>query len=256
MPFLELPHGDIYYTDHGEGDPIVLVHGRFASSACFDWHVGRLRELHRVITYDSINHGFSSNSPRGEAEPDRLDELHGLIDALGLERPVLVGQSMGAITVMRWAAHNPSRVRAVVAAGMGWPFPETFMDSEPVPLRDGLWIEAKKFDPEWARDHATEVARYSRLRSTATVIEFTRHPRSMDASFAEWRRADMENHLKSLNVPVHLFIGTNDLFAPGAENLASLLPHAQLTAITKADHSAYIQEAEAFIEIVQAAARS
>jgi len=101
MPYLTINDNDIFYTDHGSGQPVVLLHGRSASGACWDWHIERLRDRCRVIAFDSVNHGHSSNSPRDEPEPDRVAELEGVLTQLDLERPVLVGQSQGAMTTLR-----------------------------------------------------------------------------------------------------------------------------------------------------------
>lgn len=255
MPFLDLDHADVYYTDSGSGGPpIVLVHGRSASGSCWDWHVDRLAARHRVITYDSVNHGFSSNSPRDQAEPDRCDELTQVLRRLDIDRPLLVGQSMGAMTVLRWATRHPGGCHGVVAAGMGWPFPTGERAPTP-PLRDGLWIEAKRFDPDWAARHPVEVDRYSRLRSTATAIEAMQHPRDMGVNFSEFADSGFGERLRTIDVPVHAFIGEDDFFAPSVESLAELVPNCMVTSVPRADHSAYIQQADELIELILAAAR-
>lgn len=255
MPFLELEHADVFCTDRGRGGPpIVLVHGRSASGACWDWHVDRLAAQHRVITYDSVNHGFSSNSPRQQPEPDRCDELSQVLDALGVERPLLVGQSMGAMTVLRWAARRHGDCHALVVAGMGWPFPSAERSPVP-PLRDGLWIEAKRFDPDWAAQHPLDVDRYSRLRSTATAIEAMQHPRDMGVNLAEFADPSFGERLATIDVPVHAFIGEDDFFAPSVMSLAEVVPDCRVTSLPRADHSAYIQEADRLIDVILAAAR-
>src|SRR5204863_186689 len=75
----------------------------------------------RVIAYDSVNHGHTANSPAGEPEPDRADELEGFLAALGLDgqRPVLAGNSIGALTILRWACRHPDDAAALVPSGTG-----------------------------------------------------------------------------------------------------------------------------------------
>jgi pimeloyl-ACP methyl ester carboxylesterase len=256
VPFLDLNHADVYYTDRGVGDPpIVLVHGRSASGACWDWHIERLAEHHRVIAYDSVNHGFSSNSPRGEPEPDRCGELTEVLQRLSVHRPILVGQSMGAMTVLRWAVRHQGACRGIVVAGMGWPMPPKDERTPTPPLRDGLWIETMRFDPTWSASHGIEVERYSRLRSTATAIEAMRHPRDMGANLTEFQDPELGLGLKRLGVPVHVFMGANDYFASSAATVAEHVPFCEVTMIPDADHSAYIQESEVLTEIVLRMAR-
>lgn len=57
------------------------------------WHqqIDFFKDRYRVIAYDSINHAHSGNSPRGEPEPDRVDQLEAALATFGIERPILCG---------------------------------------------------------------------------------------------------------------------------------------------------------------------
>ncbi|WEH12878.1 alpha/beta hydrolase [Streptomyces sp. VNUA24] len=247
MPFVQIDGTDIHYTDQGEGRPVVLLHGRSASAACWDWHITRLRKHCRVIAYDSVNHGFSDNSPRDVPEPDRREELDGFLGALGLERPVLVGQSQGAMTVLRWAVRNPGRAASLVVTGMGWPLTG---DHPMNPLVDGLWIDSRGFEAGWAAEHPEVPAQYSRVRSTATSIEATRHPRPLSPGAREFFDEDFGDRLRTITDPVHIAVGDLDFAAAPARNLATLLPHAELTVLEGAAHSAYLQSLDTFLDVV------
>jgi pimeloyl-ACP methyl ester carboxylesterase len=95
MPWLEIGQSDVYYEEEGGGQPLVLLHGNSSCGEAWFQQFAHFRDRFRVIAYDSVNHGHSSNSPRGEDEPDRADELEGVLAALGIERPILAGNSMG-----------------------------------------------------------------------------------------------------------------------------------------------------------------
>jgi pimeloyl-ACP methyl ester carboxylesterase len=250
MPFLAVNDSDIYYTDHGVGDPVVLLHGRSASGACWDWHIERLKESHRVIAFDSVNHGFSSNSPRDLPEPDRRAELDGVLAALGLEAPALIGQSQGAMTILRWAARNPDRASTIVLTGMGWPIGSRSALPSPAPLRDGLWLESRNFEPRWAEGNPEIVERYSRLRSTATAIEAARHPRTPSAESDEWFDESFGDRIQGIRTPISIVVGALDFVVEGARNLAALLPDARLEVVAGADHNAYLQACDTFLDVV------
>lgn len=247
MPFLPINDSDIFYTDHGAGEPMVLLHGRSASGACWDWHIERLRDRYRVIAFDSVNHGFSSNSPVDEPEPDRVAELDAVLDALGIDRPILVGQSMGSMTSLRWATRNPSRARAIIAAGMGWPIPP-ISGLSPAPLRDGLWLESRNFDPEWAESHQDIIAQYSRMRSTASAIENSLRPRSWASN--EWADDGFGERLALIESPVALFVGEDDYMAGPVRTLAEIIPHARVQIEPKAHHNAYVQCLDEYIALI------
>src|SRR5438874_12337901 len=119
MPWVDVNGTDIYYHEEGEGQPVVFLHGMTSCGEAWFQQFEAFRHRFRVIGYDSVNHGHSSNSPRDEPEPDRADELEGFLSALGIERPILAGNSMGGGTLLRWAARHPGYARALIPSGMG-----------------------------------------------------------------------------------------------------------------------------------------
>lgn len=256
MPFLPVNGSDIHYTDHGAGRPVVLLHGRSSSAASWDWHITRLRDRCRVIAYDSVNHGFSSNSPRDVPEPSRVDELDAVLGALDIDRPVLIGQSQGAMTTLRWATRNPDRAAAIVVTGMGWPLGDDVHSRPRIPVHDGLWLESRNFEPGWAAENQDILARYSRVRSTATCIEATLHPRPPEPGAAEWFDAAFGDRLRQIKTPVHIAVGDLDFAARPAAALAEILPDARLTVLEGANHNAYLQSIDAFMRVVDHAIAS
>src|SRR5207248_5842848 len=94
MPWVDVAGTDVYYHEEGEGQPIVFLHGMSSCGEAWFQQFEEFSHRFRVIAYDSVNHGHSSNSPRDEPEPDRADELEGFLAALGIARPILAGNSM------------------------------------------------------------------------------------------------------------------------------------------------------------------
>src|SRR5581483_11761266 len=86
------------YDERGdrEAQPLVLVHGVSMSRRYFHRQLEPLSERYRVIALDLRGHGDSSDAPAGHTIPHYARDLAQFIDALGLERPVLLGWSMGA----------------------------------------------------------------------------------------------------------------------------------------------------------------
>jgi pimeloyl-ACP methyl ester carboxylesterase len=117
MPKLVLDSGlSIHYQQVGEGPDVVMVHGITGNLAV--WHlriVPALCDRFRVLTYDLRGHGYSGTPPAGYSADDMADDLLGVLDGLGLERPPLVGHSYGADITLYFAARNPDRVSQVVA---------------------------------------------------------------------------------------------------------------------------------------------
>lgn len=115
MPFLPIGQSELYYEDQGEGPAIVLAHGIGGNHASWFQQVGAFAKSYRVVTFDHRGFGRSTdteNAGRGAFVSDLL----ALLDHLGIDQAVLVGQSMGGGTCVSFAHAHPDRVRALVIA--------------------------------------------------------------------------------------------------------------------------------------------
>ena len=113
---------DIHYLDQGVGEPLVLLHGGVVSTnpiwagvpVAYAGYMDTLAEHFRVIAPDTRGCGRTVHSG-GTISFDLLaDVVAALIDALGLERPLIAGFSEGAITATILAIRHPDAVRAIV----------------------------------------------------------------------------------------------------------------------------------------------
>jgi pimeloyl-ACP methyl ester carboxylesterase len=106
----------LHYQQVGEGPDVVMVHGITGNLAVWHLHiVPALSESFRILTYDLRGHGHSDTPASGYSPDDMAADLLGLIDALEIESPVVVGHSYGADVALYFAASHPERVREVIA---------------------------------------------------------------------------------------------------------------------------------------------
>jgi non-heme chloroperoxidase len=126
MPYLCVGEEDyepveIYYEDHGQGSPVVLIHGFPLSGRSWERQVTALLAAgHRVITYDRRGFGESSRPIHGYDYDTLANDLHQLLVHVGLFDVALVGMSMGGGEVVRYlATFGSARVRkAVIISGV------------------------------------------------------------------------------------------------------------------------------------------
>jgi pimeloyl-ACP methyl ester carboxylesterase len=98
--FHELPDGaTLAYDDLGSGRPVVLIHGVSMSRRFFERNTGPLSEQFRVINVDLRGHGESPGCEGNHTVAQYARDVKHLIDGLGLQRPVLVGWSMGTFVI-------------------------------------------------------------------------------------------------------------------------------------------------------------
>ena len=105
------------YEEHGEGTPVVLLHGLTATRRYVVMGSKSLeRTGHRVIAYDARGHGRSTPAPDPAAYryADLTGDLEAVLDGLEVERAVLAGASMGAHTLLSFALRHPERAAALV----------------------------------------------------------------------------------------------------------------------------------------------
>lgn len=112
---------DLYYEDHGNGQPIILIHGYPLSGASWEKQVAALLSAgHRVITYDRRGFGKSSQPTTGYNYDTFAEDLHKLITHLDLHDFSLVGFSMGGGEVARYLGKYGSKNvnKAVIISGV------------------------------------------------------------------------------------------------------------------------------------------
>jgi len=109
----------LIYDDEGQGPALVCLHAIGHGAGDFAGLRAALRARHRVIALDWPGHGSSDDDhePPSAARYARL--LAGFLDALGIGRAVVLGNSIGGAAAIRLAATHPDRVQALVLANPG-----------------------------------------------------------------------------------------------------------------------------------------
>ena len=131
-----------YRTGNGDKPALVLAHGFSDNGMCWLPVARDLEAEYDVILPDARGHGKSQRVQPGESV-DHAADLAGIIQALGLESPIVGGHSMGASTASTLAAEHPGLVRALILEDPGWrdPAPEpAAKEPEPEP-RPNPWYE-------------------------------------------------------------------------------------------------------------------
>jgi 3-oxoadipate enol-lactonase len=116
---VDVPGGRILVVDEGSGPPIVLLHAGIADHRAWNDLVPLLNAAgYRTIRYDQRGAGATTTE---DVEFSRIDDLLAVLEAAGVNRAVLVGNSMGGVLAFDTAIEAPGRVVAVVgvAAGLG-----------------------------------------------------------------------------------------------------------------------------------------
>src|SRR5438128_9563659 len=106
----------LYYETQGAGRPMILLHGGLGSGEMFGPVLPQLAERHQVITVDLQGHGRTADVDRPIDVRLMADDIAALIDHLGIEKPDLVGYSLGGGVAFFTASKYPEKVRKLVMA--------------------------------------------------------------------------------------------------------------------------------------------
>ncbi len=133
---------ELGYYRTGEGPPLVAAHGFYDDGRRWAPVFAALADAYDCVAYDARGHGRSAAPDAGYGIDDRVADLVGVVEALALDDPILLGHSMGGSTVARTAAAHPALPRAIVLEE-----PAAWADDPPAgPDRRA----------EWARERITE----------------------------------------------------------------------------------------------------
>lgn len=249
------------FVEHGErgGLSVIALHGVTDSWRSFEPLLPHLPADLHLLAPTQRGHGGSDKPAAGYAPADFAGDIVAFMDAMQIERALLVGHSMGSIHAMRCAIDHPSRVAGLLLAGtMPWfgrpPEVAGFHREQIVPLQDPV--------PEaFAREF--QVSTLARPIDAAWldgfVAESLKVPaRVWRAAFAGFMGDDFSARLREIDVPTRIVWGRHDMFCTAAEQQAMLrlIRGSSLVEYADAGHAIHWEEPRRFAREITDFARS
>jgi len=220
---------ELAYIDEGDGEPIVLVHG-FASNKEVNWvHPGWVTTLRRAgrrtIALDNRGHGASTKlyDPALYHTDLMADDIHALLDHLGLARADVMGYSMGARNTAFLARAHGERVRSAILGGLGIQLVE----------KGGLSGSiAAALEAPSVEDVTDPQGRMFRLFADQTKSDRL----ALAACIRGSRQSLSPSEVARIAAPMLIAVGTKDEIAGSPHELAALMPGARALDIPGRDH--------------------
>ena len=103
-----------YWRSGGNRPPMVMAHGSSDDGLCWTNLAKEIQDSYDIIMFDARGHGLSDPPTPSDPADVQVEDLAALIRALKLERPILMGHSMGSASVAQFAARYPDVPRAVI----------------------------------------------------------------------------------------------------------------------------------------------
>ena len=244
---------DLYYEDHGSGEPVVLIHGYPLSGRAWDKQLPVLLEAgRRVITYDRRGFGKSSQPTSGYDYDTFAGDLAALLNELDLHDATLVGHSMGTGEVTRYlGTHGSARVARGVLIS---PIPPFLLQTDdnpeglPASLFDGFIKEAKADIPAWMKGFLENFYNFDEYRGklvsdqafqTSWNIASAASAIAAVACIPTWE-TDFRQDLPKIDVPILVIQGDADRILPydkTGKRLPGLINDMELITIEGGPHA-------------------
>ena len=257
---------ELYYEDHGTGQPVVLIHGYPLDGSSWEKQTAALLEAgHRVITYDRRGFGRSSKATEGYDYDTFAADLKTVLDTLDLRDVVLVGFSMGTGEVGRYlGTYGSDRVAKAVFLGSLEPYllqADDNPEGDPQSVFDGLLaaVQADRyafFTQFFSSFFNTDEFLGNRLSQEALdanqQLAYNASPYASVWAQPTWL-TDFRSDIEKIDVPSLIVHGTGDNILPvdaTGRRFAQALPAATYVEIEGAPHGMLWTHADEVNEIL------
>ena len=266
-----LRHQRFHFLEWGDDQapPLVLLHGGNQSAHSWDLVSLHLSARHHVLALDQRGHGDSEWSRGAHYTISEMQaDAAAFLPAAGVERPVLIGHSMGGMVTLALACAHPELVRAIVVVDIG---PEV-NDRGTRMIRDfvGRNVEfddleefldrVEQYDPYRSRAHIERTVKYNLLRRAdgryVSKADRRRFVPAEDGDASATGRlpgAPTLEDISRLELPVLVVRGadSNVLEMPAAERFAAALPRGELVVVEGCGHNVASQNTPGFLAALQ-----
>ena len=245
----------VYYHEAGDGPPVVLVHGSGPGASGlsnFRQNVPALDAAgYRVLVPDTLGFG-------GSSKPDDVDYtlefmvagLRGFLDALGLARVVLVGNSLGGAMCIQVALDQPERVSKLVLMAPGGLEPrERYFEMRGIRTMLKVFFDPNGITAEGMRKvFSLQLFDASGLPDRVVEERLAVAQTQPKRVFETMRVPDLSPRLAELSCPILAFWGMNDQFCPasGATRIAEQCKRARVVLLTECGHWVMVEHAALF----------
>ncbi|SCB48579.1 Pimeloyl-ACP methyl ester carboxylesterase [Bradyrhizobium shewense] len=246
MPKINRDGVNIYYEIHGNGPPLLLTHGYSSTSAMWHGQVDALAKDHTLILWDMRGHGQSDypDDPNAYSEALTVGDMAAILNAVGAERAIIGGLSLGGYMSLAFYRTYPQAARALLIIDTGPGFKKDdareAWNARALGTADKLDREGLDMLKSATRERATANHRNARGLTLAARGMLTQ------------RDARVIELLPDIKVPCLIVVGADDTpFLAASDYMAAKIPGAQKVVIPAAGHAVNIDQPKAFVDAVQ-----
>jgi len=249
----------LYYEEHGEGEPVLLLGGIMMSAASWVAHVPILSQHVRLILLDLRDQGQSEKATEPYLVEDHVSDVIDLLEELGVPSVHVLGLSYGGQVAQRVAVSHPARIRTLILAnsnhfisnhlaeiGRAWQVAADLNDGERFFQLAVPFIYSRSFYEQYLEVLQQRQAIFKALLTKEWFDGFGRLCRSTEG----FQTSQQELH--DLSMPVLLIGASDDMITPerDMEAMQREISQCEFVSLPDAGHGAFLEKAGAFLTVI------
>lgn len=258
MPTIDVDGVTLYYEEHGEGPPFVLIQGLGIPGAAWYNQVPEFSARYRVILPDNRGSGRSDQTKIEYSVPRMADDVIALLDHLGVERAHVLGLSLGGLIAQQLAISYPERVFGLILVSTQ-PGGPPYLEATGEMWKERLNVAGKTIEqiyrealewgaaPAFIRERPEEVERFLKMR-----LQYPQSGTGFQGQFTAGAAFDAREELYRIKAPTLVIHGTEDQVVPPrfGSFIAERIPGARIHWLEGVGHLAFVEAPSQFNAVV------
>lgn len=243
----------VYYERHGQGPAVLFLHGAGSNAATWWQQLPAFAARHTCITMDIRCFGRSVAPVEEFALPLFVADALAVLDAEGIARAAVVGQSLGGMVGLQLALHHAPRVAALVACDSSLAIDHPVLVdrvARRLASTRAVGVEQRSLGAWFLQQHPERATLYAQINHFNPSAHSIAAPQwnAAVAALLDASRLTPTAALRDLACPTLLLVGSEDPLVPATamHDVAALVPDSQCVVVPQAGHSAYFEKPEEF----------
>lgn len=260
MPHLRSNGVNLYYEEHGNGEPLLLIMGFTVSSIGWHWNVPSFAQDFRTIVFDNRGVGQSDKPDIPYSMSMFADDAAGLLDGLGIDQAHVFGISMGGMIAQEFALRYPQRVKTLVLGCTNCGGPTVIPSKDPdvlnmlgniaaLDVQQAALVMTKVAVTPWFMQKHMDVL----LQMNQMSMQHPTPKHGMVRQMQAIQGHDTYDRLPQISAPTLVVTGKEDGLVPpeNSVTITQRIPNADLVLLSNASHMFHMELPTATAEIVK-----
>ncbi|BDB97014.1 alpha/beta fold hydrolase [Saccharolobus caldissimus] len=249
MPFVFLDNIRLYYEIHGSGKPVVFIHHLAGSYKSWKYIIPNISLENFTISYDLRGHGRSSVPPNTYYIEDHSSDLKTLLSQLGVERPILVGHSIGSLIAIDYATKYPVEKLILIGALYKAPQPEVYDKYVRIALNFGMraLAEYRRLYREFSQSLLNNYEAWNSLLEVYMETNPLGYKNTVEGLI---RAKDYSEDLRKLDIKTLVIYGSDDALAINSTIFKNTMKDVEIKVINGYGHFLNFEEPIRLSELI------